>query len=62
MAFRLIGTDQFTATYVMDSETDVADLPTNCGAGSQAFCAESDDGSGMGRVVYILNTDGEWVK
>ena len=62
MAFRLIGTDQFTATYVMDSEADVASLPTDCGAGSQAFCAPSADGSGIGRIVYILNSEGVWEK
>lgn len=62
MAFHLIGTDAFTSTYVLDSESDAADLPTDCGIGSQAFCAESVDGSGIGRVTYILNGDLQWVK
>ena len=62
MAFHLIGTAPFTSTYVLDSEADVADLPTDCGIGSQAFCAESADGSGIGRVTYILNGGLEWVK
>lgn len=62
MAFHLIGTDPFTSTYVLDDEADVADLPTDCGIGSQAFCAESADGSGIGRVTYILNGDLQWVK
>ena len=62
MAWRLIGTDPWTSTYMMDSETDVVNLPTDGGVGSQAFCAESADGSGIGRVTYILNTQHEWVK
>lgn len=62
MAFHLIATDPFTSTYVLDDEADVADLPTDCGIGSQAFCAESADGSGIGRVTYILNGDLQWVK
>lgn len=53
MAFHLIGTDPFTSTFVLDSEEDAAELPTDCGIGSQAFCAESADGSGIGRVTYI---------
>lgn len=62
MAFHLIGTEPFTSTYVLDDEADVADLPTDCGIGSQAICAESADGSGIGRVTYILNGNLEWVK
>lgn len=62
MAWRLIGTDSWTSTYMMDSETDVVNLPTDGGVGSQAFCAQSADGSGIGRVTYILNTQHEWVK
>lgn len=62
MAWRLIGTDPWTSTYMMDSETDVVNLPTDGGVGSQAFCAQSADGSGIGRVTYILNTQHEWVK
>lgn len=62
MAWRVIGTDPFTTTYVMDSEADVSDLPTDAGMGSQAFCAESINGDGTSRVTYILNSNGEWVK
>lgn len=62
MAFHLIDTDPFTSTFVLDSEEDAAELPTDCGIGSQAFCAESADGSGIGRVTYILNGDLQWVK
>lgn len=62
MAWRMIGTNPYTSTYVMDSEADLVDLPTDGGIGSQAFCAESADGSGIGRVTYILNSQKQWVK
>ena len=62
MAWRLIGTNPWTSTYVMDTEADVTNLPTDGGVGSQAFCAQSADGSGIGRVTYILNSEYRWVK
>ena len=62
MAWRLIGTNPWTSTYEFDTEADVPNLPTDGGIGSQAFCAQSADGSGMGRVTYILNSSLQWVK
>ena len=39
--------------FLVDDETDLASLPTNCAAGSKAHVVNQ-------RVVYILNTQGEW--
>lgn len=39
--------------FLVDDETDLASLPTNCAAGSKAHVVNQ-------RKVYILNTQGEW--
>lgn len=62
MAWHMIGTDPWTSTYVLDSEADASSLPTDGGVGSQAVVMESKDGSGIGRVTYMLNSDLQWVK
>ena len=60
--YRVIGTDAFITMFAIDSESDVQNLPTNVGQGSMALMCESADGSGIGRVTYMLNCSGEWVK
>lgn len=62
MAWTIIGVDTHTTTYLLDQETDAETLPVDGGIGSQAICAESADGSGIGRVVYMLNSQLQWVK
>ena len=40
-------------TYVVDSEADIANLPT-CGTGSTAVVADETGG------IYMVNASGEW--
>ena len=41
--------------YVIDTEADVEDLPTNIGWGSSALCIENSK-------VYMLNSSQEWIE
>lgn len=60
--FRPISNDGLITVFAIDTESDVQNLPTNVGQGSMAILSESSDGTGMGRVVYMLNGRGQWVK
>lgn len=40
--------------YIIDTSSDVVDLPTTCGWGSRAICISTGD-------IYILNSNKEWV-
>lgn len=62
MAWTIIAVDNQTTTYLLDQETDSANLPIDGGVGSQAICAQSADGTGVRRVVYMLNSELQWVK
>lgn len=42
-----------TAEFVMDTASDVNDLPTDVYPGSAALCIETGD-------VYVMNSTGEW--
>lgn len=48
--------------FVLDTEADVADLPTNVEMGSMAIICKSSDETGIGRVIYMLNSQKQWVK
>ena len=41
--------------FVVDFETDIAELPTNCTPGSSAFVIENSS-------AYMLNNNRKWVK
>ncbi len=60
--YRVISTDGFITVYSIDTEEDVNDLPADVGQGSMAILCASADGSGIGRVVYMLDSSGTWVK
>ena len=40
--------------YVMDTEADLENLPTNVPMGSTAFCIGNS-------TVYMINSEGKWV-
>lgn len=41
------------STWIVDTDADIANLPTNCGFGSRAIVAENGN-------LYVLDSQGTW--
>lgn len=41
--------------YIFDNTNELTELPTNCGAGSNALCIEN-------KKVYMLNGEKTWIE
>ena len=52
---RLSGTQDGRVTFYLDSDSDVSDLPTDCGVGSRAYVIDGESSN-----VYALAPAGEW--